>query len=948
MNKHFRVLVISLSILGSISLSHPCAQASTEIKGSVFFPPELIVASKSNAVNNTWVAGMQKVIVNYPTPWMKYSDDQLWEMMFGNTIKRSWMVWSNGYCPACNKNVPMYNWEADPLAHPWKMRCPHCKEYFPKNDFYAFYKSGLDAHGIFDPKRADRSLLFNSDHPNPRDPLHMFGVDDGDGYIDGNNRWRFIGAYLIRGQWKIAIVDGIKDLADAYVVTGDKTYAHKALVLLDRVADLYPTFDFKKEGLVYEKANESDGYVSVWHDACGEARVLAQAYDEVRGALNNDPELVHFLAEKAKRYGISNPKSSPEDIQRNIEDRILRDPLDNRKKTESNYPQTDITFAIIRTILGGPENDKAVEKMTDDIIDRSTKYDGLSGEKGLTAYSSFPASTLVEFLEMYSRIDPQYLKAVLKRHPKLYQMYRFYIDTYCLNRYYPEVGDTGAFGLAENRYPGAGFSDWPRLAPSAFTFMGQLYAATGDPAFLQVAYNGNRGSTTNMPYDMFASDPQAFQKMVADVVAKEGRYPKVGSVNKQEWHLGILRSGKETDARALWMEYDSGGDHGHFNGMNLGLFAKEMDLMPDFGYPPVQFGGWTSPKAVWYTKTAAHNTVVVDGQDHSNVLRGTGATPRTTLWADGTQFHAMRASCPEMIGERQFDRTAVLTDISDRDFYVLDIFRVVGGTDHAKFLHSNHGQITAHGLNLTPTSEYGYGAQMRNFRFDRSPKPGWDVDWKIEDRNHYRTSGTDLHLRYIDLTADAQAYTAEDWVVCGSYGTSEEAWIPSVMTRRQSNKGPLSSTFISIIEPYEGASKIVSTRKLPLTTLDGKAFPESEVAVEVVSSAGCKDLFIAADADNPVKLAEHKILVQKENGVRTDGDLCMIRRLNGGAIQKIVLCRGSVVVAGNVTIRMKKPVDFLELRFDKNRPILETGNANDIQSVLIAGKNVWQSPTLRH
>ena len=49
--------------------------------------------------------------------------------------------------------------------------------------------------------------------------------------------------------------------------------------------------------------------------------------------------------------------------------------------------------------------------------------------------------------------------------------------------------------------------------------------------------------------------------------------------------------------------------------MNLGLFAKGLDLMPDFGYPPVQFGGWGSRRAHWYRSTPAHNTVVVDDRD---------------------------------------------------------------------------------------------------------------------------------------------------------------------------------------------------------------------------------------------------------------------------------------------------------------------------------------------
>jgi hypothetical protein len=180
--------------------------------------------------------------------WLAFSDEQLWEMMFGNTIKRSWMVWSNGYCPACKQSVPMYNWVMEPFQYPWKVRCPHCSERFPKNDFEKFYRSGLDANHVFDPQRADRSLLFNTEHPNPNDPLYIFGVDDGEGYVADGHRWRFIGAYLIFGHWKQLIQGGIVRLSAAYAVTGDTAYSHRAGVLLDRVADLYPAHDFGQTG----------------------------------------------------------------------------------------------------------------------------------------------------------------------------------------------------------------------------------------------------------------------------------------------------------------------------------------------------------------------------------------------------------------------------------------------------------------------------------------------------------------------------------------------------------------------------------------------------------------------------------------------------------------------------------------------------------------------------
>src|SRR5262245_50496181 len=94
-----------------------------EMPGSVFLPAPLIQQARTNATVSPQAAAMRDEIVAAAKPWLAFTDDSLWEMMFGSTIKRSWMVWSNGYCPACRKSVPMYNWGMNPFQHPWKVRC---------------------------------------------------------------------------------------------------------------------------------------------------------------------------------------------------------------------------------------------------------------------------------------------------------------------------------------------------------------------------------------------------------------------------------------------------------------------------------------------------------------------------------------------------------------------------------------------------------------------------------------------------------------------------------------------------------------------------------------------------------------------------------------------------------------------------------------------------------
>lgn len=915
----------------------PAAETSRK-EASVFYPRRLIEISQANIRKYVWAAALQKQAIEAAQPWKAKSDEELWSLMFGPTIRRAWHVWSSGFCPACRNSVPMYNWQIDALKRPWKVRCPHCQELFPKNDFAAFYRSGLDEHGIFDPARADRSLLFNAEHPDPADPLHLFGVDDGEGYVEGDHRWRFIGAYLIYGQWKQAVLGGIQALSWAYLLIGDRAYAHKAGILLDRVADLYPSFDFRTQGVMYE-GPAAAGYVSTWHDACEETRELALAYDRVFMGLREDTELVAFLSRQAEKYGLSPPKNSWADVQRHIEEGLLRDPINNPGKIVSNYPRQTLALIVLRAVLDEPGYREEIGKMTDEMLRQATAVDGVTGEKGLAGYSSYVIQGLAQFLAEWERSRPGFLAEILQRYPQLHQTYRFHIDTWCLQQYYPLSGDTGSFARKIDRYVGVAFHTASPLDPSMFTFLWRLYELTGDAAFVQALYHANGESVEGLPHDLFLEDPESLQQKVAEVIAREGTVPQLGSVNKQQWRLAILRSGQGPHARAVWLDYDAGGGHGHADGMNLGLFAYGLDLLPDFGYPPVQYGGWAGPKFSWYVITPSHNTVVVDGQSQP------AAAGRTTLWTTGQAFQVLRASGPELIGGSQFERTVALVDLSERDFYVVDLFRVVGGKDHAKFLHSHFGQIETAGLSLQPAEEYGHGALMRNFQGDRQAQPGWSVDWKIEDRYGYLPPGSDVHLRYTDLTKQAEAYIAEAWVSIGGFTGTEEAWIPRILVRRQAEAAPLASTFVGVIEPYEKTSSLGLVRRLPLETSQGVAYSDANVAVEVQLQDGRRDLFVAADVENPLgltpALADQKVLVQPDWAVKLEGEACFVRQDVAGRIQRLALCRGRFLQVGEVEVALKTDVDCIEVVWGPDGPAVVAGDPEAVQALRFQGRELW-------
>jgi hypothetical protein len=786
--------------------------ATPQKQRSTFYPQPVRDRAAANARQYPWAADIRKQTVAAADRWLRISDDDLRREVFGPRITRSHMVWSAGHCPACRRPVPMYDWQIDAWDRPWKVRCPHCQEQFPKNDFEAYHRSGLDTRGFFDPQRADRALLFNREHPDPADPLHKFGVDDGEGYVDGEKRWRFIGCYLLYGQWNQRIEAGVRNLAAAYAVTSDPAYAHKAGVLLDRIAGIWPEFDYASQGLVYERARYGGGVAGyVWYaiTSAYTVRYLVSAYDQIYDGIRSDPALAT--------------------ARKNIEDNILRHLLANPHQIRTNYPGAERTLALTRTILDWPANKTALRADLDDIVRRGVAIDGLSGEKGLASYASIAPRELAEILEEFARLDPDLLTYLLERNPKLRDTWRFHFDTWIGREYYPNSGDSGAFARQSPKYVGLTF-DGP-----VYSLLGRLARATGDPLYSQMAWIGNGLKTDGLPHDIYAEDPSRYAATVKAAVDRNGPWPAVASVNKKDWRLAILRH--RTDARsAVWLDYDSVPEcalknHYHFDAMNLGLFTKGLDLLPEFGYPAVQFGDWHTPQALWHKKTAAHNTVVVDGRDQS------GGPTESTIWNAVGPVQVIRANSPAQVKGDLYERTVTMVETGPAEFYVFDVFRVRGGKEHALHTHTTFATPAVRGVDLAPAkSPYDPAVLMRNFQSGRPTSGQWSVDWKIEDKYGYVTPPRDIHLRYTDLTRGAEAMTAESWTVA-SATSSTEYWIPTAITRRQASE----STFVTVLDPYEGSPQI---RRIARQDREG----DTEVRLEVELANGHRDTLTSGPA----------------------------------------------------------------------------------------------------
>jgi hypothetical protein len=355
--------------------------------------------------------------------------------------------------------------------------------------------------------------------------------------------------------------------------------------------------------------------------------------------------------------------------------------------------------------------------------------------------------------------------------------------------------------------------------------------------------------------------------------------------------------------------------------MTMGLFAHGLDLLPDFGYPPVQFGGWTTARAEWYRATAAHNTVLVTQNQGQ-------AAGKTTLWADGEMFHAVRANAPAMVGGKQYERTVALIDIDDKDFYVLDIFRTVAGAAHYKFVYGPYATLTTSNLNLQHSDkDLVVGGQLRNFALATNPPTGWSAEWKVEDRLHMLPPKTNMRMRYTDFSQGVDVITNEAWTATmtqlAQRGDGGESWIPCLITRK-TGVAPLSSTFVNVLEPFETSSVIESVRRLPLQTRSGKTLDDSDVALEITLKSGQKDVVISnGSTDEEVR--------QPDLAITLNGQLAWIRsndRFNHSF--HAALYKTSSLSIGGMIIKNYNGSDFVDLVRENKRVKINRGDANHV------------------
>ncbi len=873
---------------------------------TTYFTAEKIAAARRNIESYAWAADLAAAVQPMADKFVALTDDQLWDSVSTQGVPRSYAVNQDLGSPITGRDIYQfgaYPWRADPISRPWKIVDPSSDYVFPTNDFAAYYASGLDDHANFHRADADPQFLVNELYPE-RGP--DWGVDDGFGWIDDNGaKWTFVAYYNHWFSWYIAqsgtgfsaLGHGLYYLRYQYLYTGDLRYAHAGLILLDRIADVYPAMDIapykRADGYFHSDGLRGTGKAvgGIWEN--GLARGLIDSYDIFYPAIADDDQagVIEFLGARSTQYGL-HPKETTADVRLNIENGILRQIYPALQNTQiyGNFGTHQATLATAAVVLDEPAAAKEwldfvfaaggllsnpwrntggnVGPQLINVIDR----DGWMNE-GSISYNRAGIGTLKTIADILDGYDT-YPAADIYANPKYEAMVTTRGMPTMINAYTPNYGDNVSTGQPGIQGTAAEYT-------AAFAKYGRVVDA-------QLAYLLNKNSADNLYPDIFATDVDGLQQRIRDVIAEHGELD-LPSDQLTGHGVALLRAGSGDHRRGAWLYHGVSFGHGHRNTLAIDLYASGLDLASPLGYPSYADG--KALRREWETNTVSENTVVVDAtpQAFQTIARPLDFGDASWAGGGGVRYTDVEAPVPYPQTSR-FRRSVIMIDLDDADSYLVDVFRVDGGTDHLFSFHAVGPTVTTTGLQPVAQGRGNYAGPdvptpdpladprpdangfdyLINVERDTEVAGPFSVDWAVPDQWNVHQQDPDSHLRLTMLTPVDEVALADGIPPQNKPGNPKS--LRYLLARRRSAE-TLQTQFLSVIEPYLGQSKIVRSEAVRVTALAGGLQPTDAAAVKITLADGRVD-YVVHNAKPEVGLVvDGRIEVHGRLAViRFDGD----------------------------------------------------------------------------
>lgn len=592
---------------------------------SSYYTDEKRAIAQENIDSLAWAADVKKNAAAKGDKWLAAYDslEELRSIVPSQGIGRSFAVNSQMGCLICGKAIEAhgnYAYRYNTEEIDWKLTCPSCGLSFPTNDFAAYYKGGLNAVGEFDPllaKAHNDELIAGGEQGNlinlyavngltakqKGDILQAknssnaaqieaalislendraFGVDDGMGYgfnpndkAQYGNPYTYVGYYGHFALWRGGVIEQmLEDLSAAYMYTSSstnaqerarsQTYADAALILLDRIADVYPSLHVSEyPHNKYFGFTNSDGHWtdesrgrilgSIWENDI--AKKILYAYDAVYPAIGTmSQEAKTVLAEMSQ-----NPqKADAVRLRANFEHGFIREIHQAFKDgdLEGNPGMMQSTLALAAVVLdhdpdttewlnldfrsgknGWSYEGERTGGNVMEILVNGVDRDGQGDEVALGYNALWLDNWLVvaNVLDGYSLPGGGTLdggvEADLFQNIRFRQLFRANYPLLLTSNYTPNIGDTGKTG-----------GTTPGIINMEQLIRG--YNKFGGDELAQVIYLLNGKSSSGISLDIFSKNPNAIARTIEQVIATKGELD-LGSTNKSAYGIGILRDGKD-------------------------------------------------------------------------------------------------------------------------------------------------------------------------------------------------------------------------------------------------------------------------------------------------------------------------------------------------------------------------------------------------------------------
>lgn len=563
------------------------------------------------------------------------TDEELWDWLphavKGKVLPRTCPGHDYGRgCPIHGKykgdQRRTWKWSAE---HPYKVQCQTGDEWLPTNDYGAYVKGGRK-------EKLDCRQKY---------------VDDGRGCIVGGKRYWCAGAanYFLYTY----IIHLRSDLISCWKQSGSDIFLRKAMIVWASIAKDYPLMNYGRQNV--------GAHPSWWL-----GKMTCWGFYDVRLADHfNDREMWEAVGRDEGLKGFLAAKDIAGDLKQYIFKKIMLE-LYHACYTKNWFLSQGVGGERYQYIIQRWDNDDPALGPTNEALTKQAEgaqwrnlynniyRDGISTEIS-AAYGFMSQNQVAKIIADRLKQDKP-----IPQTPRIRNTLCGSVRFIVIDKFLPNIGDA----------PFCPYSPNVRRGSAMTGALARGGKGTGEGAGLQLGVK-------------LFKDETVAKWLQRDDMA-------LGSRVLTAYGLGILESGVRGNRRAVTMFWgpDGCGSHAHSDMLNIEFFAFGKTLAPDLGYP--EETGTPKKRTAWTSATVSHSTVVRDRSSSGRIfgtLNGFKTFPG---------FHTVDVSSEQSVfgsarpPERVFRRQLALVDIDDDRFYVVDVFRVRGGSQHDWIFHANH------------------------------------------------------------------------------------------------------------------------------------------------------------------------------------------------------------------------------------------------------------------